>query len=144
MSSTLRPWDEARAVRPLRWMYFSTVNGTYENKTQEHVQTRYGYHHRTYMSRKCTYTRSVRKLLLFYDCSSLPLLDDVKIRLGLLQGRRERAFRHVWELLHTDLSESSRHVSSMLPLILAYKKYHFKSHTSLHFEHFSLALTEGD
>jgi hypothetical protein len=39
--------------------------------------------HTIFKSRRCTYTRSLRKLLPFYDCSSLTLLDDVKIRLGL-------------------------------------------------------------
>jgi hypothetical protein len=60
--------------------------------------------HRTYLNRRFF----SEELLPFseYMYPSLPLLDNIKIQLGLQQGRREWAFYHVWELMRTDRTAS--------------------------------------
>jgi hypothetical protein len=61
--------------------------------------------------------------LPFLESPSLPLWNDVTIRLGLKQGRREIAFYHVWELLRTDQTGSCILVSLKF-ILLSQKNYH--------------------
>jgi hypothetical protein len=71
------------------WDQLSTIHTTSSPHTglildlENPPCSRCGRDHRTCMSKRFTYTRSLRKLLPFHDAASLPLKNDVTIRLDL-------------------------------------------------------------